>query len=136
MGTNLSTELFWLVATTTMTALFWVPYILNRIIEQGGLPAFWDPDGITESKVPWAQRMMSAHKNATENLVLFAALVLVLHAANISNDTTALACMVYFFARAAHYIIFTFKVPLLRIVTFLIGFFAQMVLVLTIFGVL
>ena len=135
MVTMYTAELFWLAATATMTALFWVPYILNRIVEHGGLPALWDPDGITETKVAWADRMMRAHNNAIENLVVFAALVLVLHVAGISTGATATACMVYFFARAAHYLIFTFRVPLLRVVAFLTGFGAQMVLALSFFGV-
>lgn len=92
--------------------------------------------GITETKVARAHRMMRAHENAIENLAVFAPLVLVLHAVGISTEATVSACMVYFFARAVHYVIFTFKVPLLRVVTFLTGFGAQMVLVFTLFGVI
>lgn len=35
MKVELTTELYWLIMTLLMTALFWVPYIFNRIIEQG-----------------------------------------------------------------------------------------------------
>ena len=35
MSTTLSSELYWLVLTLLMTALFWLPYILNRMLEQG-----------------------------------------------------------------------------------------------------
>lgn len=28
-------ELFWLTLTVTMTALFWMPYVVNRILELG-----------------------------------------------------------------------------------------------------
>ena len=134
MDGKLTTELFWLVATVTMTALFWVPYILNRVLEQGGLPAIWDPLGITATKVAWADRMMRAHNNAVENLAIFAPLVLVLHTMGISTAATAAACMVYFYARLAHYLVFTFKVPVLRIAAFVAGFCAQMVLALTLLG--
>lgn len=32
---TLATELYWLTITTLMTGLMWLPYILNRMIEQG-----------------------------------------------------------------------------------------------------
>lgn len=31
----MTTELFWLTATVLMTALMWMPYILNRIAVRG-----------------------------------------------------------------------------------------------------
>ena len=31
----MSAELFWLVLTVAMTGLFWVPYILDRIMARG-----------------------------------------------------------------------------------------------------
>ena len=34
-GNNMTTELFWLTATVLMTALMWMPYILNRIAVRG-----------------------------------------------------------------------------------------------------
>ena len=57
MSTMLSNELYWLVLTTLMTSLFWLPYIMNRMLEQGILKALWDPYGKTETKCRWATRM-------------------------------------------------------------------------------
>ncbi len=136
MQETLTAELFWLAMTVLMTALFWVPYILNRMKEQGVWNALWDPQGHTKAEAPWAQRMMRAHENAVENLVIFTPLVLALHMTGLSTSATAGACMVYFCARAAHFVLFTFAIPLLRVVTFLVGFFAQMVLGLTLLGVI
>jgi len=39
MSMILSKELYWLSLTVLMTALFWVPYILNRMLELGILNA-------------------------------------------------------------------------------------------------
>ena len=128
MCTSLSTELYWLVLTVLMTALFWVPYILNRMLEQGIGTALWDPHGITDTQRAWARRMMQAHQNATENLVLFAPLVILIQITGLNSAMTATACMVYFFARLLHFIVFTFAVPVLRVVAFLISFAAQMTL--------
>jgi len=130
MNVNLTSEVLWLLMTILMTALMWVPYILNRIVELGVVPAFMDPYGHTKAKALWANRMMAAHVNAVENLVLFAPLVLLVFVLNAGTESTVLATQVYFFARLAHFLLFTFAVPLLRIVSFLVGFAAQMVLLL------
>ena len=126
---ELTTEVYWLLLTILMTALMWVPYIFNRIIELGVVPAFMDPFGHTKAKAAWANRMMAAHVNAVENLVLFAPLVVLLTMLNAGTTSTALAVQIYFFARLAHFLLFTFAVPLLRIVSFLVGFAVQMTLV-------
>lgn len=129
MNNTLTTEIFWLTATVFMTALFWVPYILNRFVENGVFAAIWDPQGMTQAKAAWADRMMRAHKNAIENLVIFAPLVLVVQQFNLASDATALAAMVYFYARLVHFVVFTLAIPVLRVVSFLVGFGAQMIFV-------
>ena len=129
--TTLSTELYWLTLTVLTTGLMWIPYILNRIIERGMVPAIWDPQGITETKVAWADRMARAHKNAVENLVIFAPLVLAIQLTNLNSEITAIACIVYFFSRLAHFFVFTFAVPVLRVVMFMISVGAQLVLAFT-----
>ena len=131
MRTAMSTELYWLVMTSLMTALLFVPYIVNRMKEHGLGPALWNPQPDTRPKAPWADRLMRAHANAVENLVVFAPLVLALQLLGISTAITATACLVYFFVRLAHAILYTFAVPLLRTVAFIIGFGCQMVLALT-----
>ena len=135
---TLSPELYWLTLTTLMTALFWMPYIINWVVEQGFFKAVWDPNDYDHSKprAAWAMWMFQAHENAVENLVIFAPLVLTLHALDISTDTTVTACAVYFAARAAHFLVFTFGIPLLRVLTFATAFAAQMVLGLVLLGVM
>jgi uncharacterized MAPEG superfamily protein len=49
---------------------------------------------------------------------------------------TVLACAVYFWARLAHALVYTFGIPVLRTVTWTVGFFAQAVLALAIFKIL
>ena len=131
---EISTEVYWLVLTILMTAVMWAPYIVNRIVEMGVISAFMDPYGVTEAKAAWANRMMTAHANAVENLVLFAPLVILVAMFNAGTASTELAVQVYFFARLAHFLLFTFATPLLRIVSFLVGFGAEMVLVFALIG--
>jgi len=136
MNPVLTPELRWLVLTIFMTGLFWIPYILKRILENGYWTALWDPQGQTHMDAPWAKRMMRAHQNAVENLVIFAPLVLALHVTGANTSATTAACVVYFVARAAHFVIYTLAIPLFRTVAFLAGFAAQMVLALTLLGII
>jgi uncharacterized MAPEG superfamily protein len=131
----LSPELYWLTLTTLMTGLMWVPYILNRLAEKGPWNAINDPHGDTSTRIAWADRMMRAHRNAVENLAVFAPLVLALQAAGISSTATATACMVYFFARLAHYLVYSLGIPVIRTLAFAIGVAAQVTLALTLLGV-
>jgi uncharacterized MAPEG superfamily protein len=126
----MTTELFYLTLTTALTGVLWIPYIVNRIAIRGLSEAMGYPDNPTPQS-PWAQRLMKAHQNAVENLVVFAALVLVAHQLGISTESTALASVVYFWMRLAHAVAFTFKIPLVRTFSFFISFGAQMVFVWT-----
>ena len=74
--------------------------------------------------------MKKAHYNAVENLVLFAALVLILHAIGISNDTTVLACNVYFWARLVHYLVYSAGLPWLRTLSFAVAWLSILALLL------
>jgi uncharacterized MAPEG superfamily protein len=134
----MTTELYWLTLTAVLTGLLWVPYIVNRILEheRGPLAAMQNPDPSPRPKAAWADRLMCAHANAVENLVIFATLVLVLHAANLSTAQTAQASCVYFFTRLAHPLFYTFRVPYLRTVSFIIGVGCQAILALTILGLI
>ena len=120
----MKTELFYLTCVAVLTGLLWVPYILDRIAVRGligavGYPA--DP----KPQSAWAQRLMKAHANAVENLVVFATLVLVAHALGVSNSVVAGASVVYFWARAVHVLAYAFAVPWVRTLAFAVGFFAQ-----------
>ena len=130
----MTTELFWLTLTVTITALFWMPYIVNRILEMGVMEAMGNPNSDSTPRALWAERMMRAHSNAVENLVIFAAFVVILAIANISTLATVAACQLYFFARVAHYLVYTLGIPFLRTVAFIAGFVAQMTLAFAILG--
>lgn len=133
-GWEMSKELFWLTLTALMTALLWLPYILNRVTIRGLVTAM----GYDESKphAPWAERAIKAHRNAVENLVVFAPLVLMIEALKLNGETTALACAVYFWARLVHYLVYTFKVPFVRTLAFAVGWVAMIVLALVLLKVI
>jgi len=128
-------ELFWLTATVALTGLLWIPYILDRCRVRGLMGAMDNPKPGDTPQAPWATRLYFAHTNAVENLIIFAPLVLILDAINADSRVTAIACATYFWARLAHAIVYTLGVPVLRTLAFLVGFGAQVVLVLAIFHV-
>ncbi len=132
---TLTAELYWLTLTVLMTALMWVPYIINRMLEQGIGSAIWDPQGVTKTKFAWAERMIRAHNNAVENLAIFAPLVLTLHLMHLNNELTALACMIYFYARLTHYIVFSLGLPMMRVLTFMVNVISQLILAFTLLGI-
>jgi uncharacterized MAPEG superfamily protein len=129
----MSKEFFWLMLTIILTGLMWIPYILDRATVRGLTVAMGNPSPSDKPESPWAQRMMAAHDNAVENLVLFAPLVLVANALHISTGTTAAACAVYFWARLAHFIVYALGIPVLRTLCWTVGWLALVVLVLAIF---
>ena len=120
----MKTELLYLVLVTVLTGLIWVPYILDRIATRGLMDAVGYPEH-PKPQSAWAQRMMKAHDNAVENLVVFAALVLAAHALGVSNGAIATAAVVYFWARVVHLAAYTFAIPWVRTLAFAVGFFAQ-----------
>jgi len=128
-----SRELMWLTLTVILTGLLWVPYILDRIMVRGLMGAMANPSRSDKPQSPWAQRLYFAHINAVENLVVFATLVLILNAKGHSTESTAIACAVYFWARLAHYVVYTLGIPGLRTLAFTVAFLAEAALVLAIF---
>ncbi|MDP2408781.1 MAG: MAPEG family protein [Pseudolabrys sp.] len=130
----MSRELMWLTLTVILTGLMWVPYIVDRIAVRGLMGAMANPSRDDKPHSPWAQRLLFAHENAVQNLVIFAPLVLILDVMGRSTQSTMIACAVYFWARLAHAIVYTLGIPVLRTLAFAVGFLAQAVLVLAIFG--
>jgi uncharacterized MAPEG superfamily protein len=123
----MKTELWYLVLVTTFTALLWIPYILDRVMVWGLVDAVGYPENPKPQSL-WARRLMKAHNNAVENLVIFAALVLAAQVAGVSNGAIATAAMVYFWARVVHAIGYTFGVPWVRTIAFTVGWICQVVI--------
>jgi len=129
-----SSELFYLALCAGFTGILWMPYIVNRIVELGLWTALRNPNPDEPPKAKWAHRLMCAHSNAVENLVVFAALVLALQISQISNETTVMASAVFLYSRVAHALIYTAGIPLLRTLSFFVGFICQGALFLQLLG--
>jgi len=81
---------------------------------QVGLPTLVGNRDAVPACTGWAGRAQRAHRNMLESLVLFAALVLVAHAAGVSNAMTLLGVQLFFWARLAYAVIYVAGIPWLR----------------------
>jgi uncharacterized MAPEG superfamily protein len=120
----MTSELMSLTWVVALQLVMWVPYILNVIMVRGLLDAVGYPAD-PAPMAAWAERMKKAHYNSVENLVSFAALVLVANVAGISNDTTVLACEIYFWARLVHFVAYTAAIPWVRTLAFAVAWLCQ-----------
>jgi len=125
----MSTELYWMTLTVLMTALFWLAYLPDRLLMRGLWLTIADnkPEGAGPHSL-WAQRAIRAHENAVENLAIFVPAVLTAAVLQISTPATRGAVIAYFFARLAHFIVYTAGVPLLRTLAFTAGWIAQILI--------
>lgn len=130
------TSLEWLAASALMTALFWVPYVLERMVALGIFGALKPVDPEDELKQAlWARRAKRAHYNAVENLVIIATLVLVAQAMGKgAASDVVFATELYFWARLLHFPALTFGLPVVRTLAYLAGFAAQIIVAIQIFA--
>lgn len=103
-----------LLAWSIVLAFSQVLVAVQGAVMQVGLPALAaNREGLPEI-TGWAGRAARAHRNMLENLVLFAALVLVAVAADRTNAMTLLGAQLFFWARLAHALIYLIGIPWLR----------------------
>lgn len=120
-------ELKWLALTALLTALMWIPYILNLISVRGLMGAMGYPDD-PKPMDPWAVRLKKAHYNSIENLAVFGLLVLIAHLADVHTTWTALACAVYFWARLVYAVIYAAGIPVVRTLVFALSWLCIVVI--------
>jgi uncharacterized MAPEG superfamily protein len=117
----MTADLTYLAMTALLTGLLWLPYIIGQISANGMMsPAdFADPK--PRPAPLWVQRANRAHINAVETLAPFAVLVLIAHVAGVADQSTALWCAVFFWARVGHAIVYILGIPFARTIAFAAG---------------
>lgn len=134
--TTLAPEIFYTTLVAAFTGVVWVPIIVNRLREMGPWAALSNPQPDVRPHADWAYRLANAHRNAIENLVVFAPLAIMVHILGLGTALTGGAALVFLCARVAHAVIYTFGIPLLRTIAFAIGFGCEMILAMRILGML
>ena len=133
---NASDTTLWLAASIALTGCLWIPYVLDRFLTLGIARTFGNPrPGDAEAQSAWARRARRAHANAVENLAVFAPLALLATVLEVGRTPLAVdAAATYFFARVAHFTLYTAGVPVLRTLAFLVGFGAEVALLFALAG--
>ncbi len=124
----LSYELRMLAYSAFLCLLLWIPYAL-AISKSRGIPkAMGYPTGFYDDLPAWAQRSLRAHMNLVENLVPFAALVLLAHLTGQNSAGTAFGAALFFWARLAQTVVHIAGIPYLRTLTFAAGWLGSLII--------
>jgi uncharacterized MAPEG superfamily protein len=132
MNSTMTPEIYYTALAAGLTGVLWIPIIINRLRENGVWQALKNPQPDVRPRADWAYRLANAHRNAVENVVVFAPLAIIVHVLGWEDSLTAAAAVVFFYSRLAHALIYTFGIPLLRTIAFAVGFGCQILLVLRI----
>ena len=109
-------ELMLLVWATLLTLVQAVVAVQGAMMQVGLATLAGNREGLPEIK-GWGGRAARAHRNMLENLVLFAALVLVAVAAGKTNDMTLLGAQIFLWARVAYAVVYLIGLPWIRTAT-------------------
>lgn len=127
-------ELQWLASSALLTALIWLLYVPNRMLTLGLIRTMGNPEDSDPPLAAWAQRAISSHRNAVENLVVFGLLLLAAHALGETGGLTLISAKAYFFARLAHLFVYVAGIPILRTLAFAVSWMCQVVVALVVLG--
>lgn len=124
----MKTEVQYLIYVCILTAVMWLPYVLERVLVQGLEDAVGYPEQDARPTSAWARRLKKAHYNAVENLVIFAPLVLAAQVLGASSETIGTAAVWYFWARIVHAVSYMLAIPWVRTLSFTAGWIATLVI--------
>jgi uncharacterized MAPEG superfamily protein len=132
MSHTLSSEMYWLTWNIILTIAMVIPYAVHRTIKLGGLfQVLRKPlPGDSPFDTAWAHRAYRAHMNAFEGIALFAPAVIAVQLSGISNEITAMASAVYFWARLIYAPLYYFDVPYFKTSVWFVGLIATLTLTL------
>ena len=131
----MSPEIYWLLWSSVLTAMLWVPYGSFRISRIGFVRLLMDPlPGDDPFDKEWAHRAYRVHMNALESIATFAPVAIAVHITGTSNEITATCAMIYFFARLVYVPVYIFKVPIFRLLLFMVGLIATLTMAYQLIG--
>lgn len=110
---GMTPELMYLLWSVALTAVLVVVATLGAMQQVGLRKLAGNRENMPELE-GWAGRAERAHRNMLESLVLFAILVLVARALNVSNSLTLLGAQLFFWGRVAHAVLYIAGISWLR----------------------
>ena len=115
-------ELTMLLYSATLFLLIIVAQAGLAIQQNGLMAQAGSRDNLPEPTV-LRLRMQRLTANMQENLVMFAAVVLVATAGGATNEATALAATIFFYARVGHAIVYAAGWPMIRPLFYFAGLY-------------
>ena len=109
----MSPDLKLLVWSTALMAVQMLIAVMGAQLQVGLKPLVGNRENLP-AFTGWVGRAHRAHRNMLENLVLFAALVLVAQVAGKANAMTALGAQLFFWGRVAYAVIYLAGIPWAR----------------------
>ncbi|MEE8379662.1 MAG: MAPEG family protein [Gammaproteobacteria bacterium] len=128
----MTTDLKMLLAVSVLSLFQFMPYFMAYIKR-------WGISGIIGNRedmpaLPgWANRALEAQKNLNENLVHFAAIVLIVHAVGASNEMSALGATIFLYSRLIYWGVFIAGIKWVRTMAFMAGFMGELLILAQLF---
>ena len=128
----MTTDLKMLIAVSILSLLQFMPYFMAYL-------KYWGITGIVSNRenmpeLPgWANRAKDAQGNLNENLIHFAAFVLIVHALGLSNEMSALGATIFFYSRLAYWVVYIAGIIWLRTLLFMAGLVGEVMVILQLF---
>ena len=114
----MSTELLYLLLTSVLLALMWIPHIVGQVSWGGPLrPEEYKTLRDSSAAPDWVKRANRAHVNLVEQFGAFAGIVVVGHLAGVSTTVTVWCAALFFWLRIVHAIVMLAGVSVIRIRT-------------------
>jgi uncharacterized MAPEG superfamily protein len=132
MELTMTTDLKMLLAVSILSLFQFMPYFIAYI-------KHWGISGIVGNRenmpaLPdWANRALEAQKNLNENLIHFAAIVLIVHAVGASNEMSALGATIFLYSRLVYWGVFIAGITWVRTVAFMAAFMGELLILAQLF---
>src|SRR5262245_30567693 len=117
---RMTPELTYLIWSVALTVVLVVIAALGAL-QEVGLPKLAGNREVMPEMMGWAGRAERAHRNMLESLVLFAVLVLVARALDVSNSMTVLGAQLFFWGRLAHAALYIAGITWVRTAAWLVS---------------
>ncbi|MGF1604758.1 MAG: MAPEG family protein [Rhodothalassiaceae bacterium] len=115
----MTTELFYLLLSLGLLVLLHLIEVFHTLLALGPVRAL---SGVARMNLPdWRVRLMNTVTNLTQNLVIFAGLVLTATLLGVSTQLTVIGAAMFFYARVVHALVYVFRVPFMRAPAYLTG---------------
>ena len=118
----MTTELSMLLYSTLLFLAIILAQAAFAIAQNGLMAQAGSRDSLPEPSL-LRLRLQRLTANMQENLIMFALVVLVAHAAGVANEATAMAATLFFYARVAHAVVYAFGWPMIRPLFYFVGLY-------------